>query len=461
MPDNFLTSLVSRNKHSPDTNNQLKHNWNAFDSSDKYSGWGIPGTQYDYGYAGPISYRRPDKFAFSPGTDKTIAVAIYNRLATDTTRARFRHVRVDQNDRFQEEIDSGLNYILNQEANIDQTSQMFIQDLVMSMLDEGVVSAVPVETTLNPLVTGSYDVQTMRVARILSWRPEHVQLEIYNEQVGRKELMWLPKKMVAIIENPFYSVMNEKNSVLQRLMRKLQMLDAIDEQVASGKLDLIIQLPYTIKSQARREQAEQRRQQIEDQLKDTKYGIAYTDGTERITQLNRSVENNLMSQIEYLTSMLYSQLGLTAEIMNGTATESVMLNYYNRTINVILDAIADEFERKFLTKTARSQHQAIKYFRDPFVLATSEQIAEVADKFTRNEIFSPNDMRGVIGFMPSTDPSADELRNRNIAAPMEGSMNPMPIEAEEVSDVDESEHEFVRGLLNDVITQNERNRYEV
>lgn len=344
---------------------RLKHGWNAFKNKDPSkepnNGLATPATKFDYSI-GPINYARPDKKRLSLGTDRTIATAIYNRLATDCTRVRFEHCRVDDNERYVDRINSGLNYALRYEPNIDQTSDAFIQDIVLSMLDEGVVAVVPVDTTINPQVSGSYDIQTMRTGKILAWYPQHVQVEVYNEASGQKEPIIVSKKSTAIIENPFYAVMNEQNSVLKRLLHKLALMDDIDEINASGKLDLIIQLPYVIKSKARKEQAEERRQQIADQLKESEYGIAYTDGTERITQLNRAVENNLMAQIEYLTNMLYSQLGLTPEIMNGTANESAMLNYHNRTVNVILDAIAKEFERKFLTKTARTQNQAIKYF---------------------------------------------------------------------------------------------------
>lgn len=393
---------------------RLKHAWNAFRNKDPIDDiYGGPAVNYEYN-AGPISYSRPDRHRISYGTDKTIAVAIYNRLATDCTRAHFEHVRVNEDDKYQDTIDSGLNYILNYEANIDQSSNAFFQDLILSMLDEGVVAAVPIDTTMNPNVTGSYDIQTMRVGKILSWYPKKVQVEVYNEETGQKVPLILDKSYVAIIENPFYSVMNEDNSVLKRLVHKLSLLDSIDDDNSSGKLDLIIQLPYVIKSEARKRQAEERRKQIEEQLEGSKYGIAYTDGTERITQLNRAVENNLMSQIEYLTSMLYSQLGLTKEIMDGTANEQAMLNYYNRTINVILDAVADEFERKFLTKTARSQRQAIMYFRDPFALTPSSEIADIADKFTRNEVLAPDEVRSVVGFKPSGDPKSEELRNRNL-----------------------------------------------
>jgi hypothetical protein len=439
---------VFRNKEDPPVSYEyFEHSWNAFDdwarNSKRFSR-----NPYKHWMGGSVSYTRNDSFRFSAGTDRTIATAIYNRLATDVTRARLRHVRVDENDRYQEEMHSGLNYILTQEANIDQTAQAFLLDLTMSMLDEGVVAALPIETTINPNITGSYDIQTMRTGKILSWKPDSVELEVYNEKTDRKEPIWVNKRNVAIIENPFYSVMNDSNSVLKRLLRKLQLLDNIDEIAASGKLDLIVQLPYSVKSPSRQETAKTRISELENQLKDSTYGVGYIDSTEKIIQLNRPIENTLMAQIEYLTNMLYSQLGITAEILNGTASESTMLNYYNRTINVILDAIVDEFERKFLTKTARSQKQAIKYYRDPFIMSTSDQIAEIADKFTRNEILSPNDVRGLIGFMPSKEESADELRNRNIAQ----ANNDPGLMMEEPSE------NFTDPFISEAITESERYR---
>ena len=342
---------------------------------------------------------------------------VYNRLALDTAAVGIKHIRMDKNERFSEVVDSGLNECLTIGANIDQTSRAFIQDIVMSMFDEGCVAIVPVETTLNPKITGSYDINSLRTGKIVNWYPKHVTVRVYNEETGNKEDVTLPKSMVSIIENPFYAVMNAPNSTLQRLIRKLVLLDDIDEQSGAGKLDLIIQLPYTIKSEARREQAEKRRKDIEMQLAGSKYGIAYTDGTEHVTQLNRPLENNLMKQIEYLTNLLFSQLGLTQSIMDGTADEKTMLNYYDRTIEPIISAITDEMKRKFLTKTARTQGQSIKYFRDPFKLVPVSEIAEIADKFTRNEIASSNEIRQVIGWTPSKDPKADELRNSNISAP--------------------------------------------
>lgn len=329
------------------------------------------------------------------------------------------HVRLDENDRFKEVIESGLNNCLNLEANIDQTGRAFVQDIVMSMLDEGCVAIVPVDTTFNPKETGSFDITTMRTGKILEWYPQHVKVRVYNDRKGEKEDILVPKSTVAIVENPFYSVMNEPNSTMQRLIRKLNLLDAIDEQSGSGKLNLIIQLPYVIKTAARRQQAEERRKDIEEQLSGSKYGVAYTDGTEHVVQLNRPVDNNLMSQIEYLTSMLYSQLGLTQGIMDGSADEKTMQNYYTRTIEPILSAIVDEMKRKFLTKTARSQKQSILFFRDPFKLVPVGEIAEISDKMTRNEIMTSNEIRQKIGMKPSTDPKADELRNSNLSTPAE------------------------------------------
>jgi len=348
------------------------------------------------------------------GTERSIISSIYTRIGIDVAAIPINHVRLDQNGRFLEIIQSGLNNCLSLEANIDQTGRAFIQDVVMSMCDEGVVAIVPVDTTLNPTTSSAYDILTMRTAKVVQWFPEHVRVNVYNQATGQKEDLTLSKTMVAILENPLYAVMNEPNSTLKRLIDKLNLLDAIDNQSGSGRLDVIIQLPYVIKSEAKREQAEKRRQELEDQLKDSKYGIAYADGTERITQLNRPVENSLMGQIEFLTSMLYSQLGLTREIFEGTADEKAMLNYYNRTIEPILSTITDGMKRVFLTKTARSQGQSILATRDPFRLVPVEQLAEIADKFTRNEIVTGNEMRGIIGFKPSSDPTADELRNKNL-----------------------------------------------
>lgn len=387
---------------------RLQHAWNAFRNKDPvldYSG-GVVG--------GGINYFRPDRRRSFYQVDTTIVPAIYNRISTDVASARIQHIRQDDVGGFLEEMKSGLNNIFTVSANVDQSGRAFIADITQSMLDEGVVACVPIDTSINPELTGSFDILTMRTAKIVDWRPRHVKVEVYNDRNGQHEFLVMPKDKIAIIENPFYNVMNEPNSTLKRLVHKLTLLDAIDEQSSAGKLDLIIQLPYVVKSEKRKQQANLRRKEIEDQLAGSKYGIAYTDGTERITQLNRSVENNLMGQIEYLTSMLYSQLGINQEVLDGTASESTMINYYKRTVDVILNAIVDEFSRKFLTKTARSQNQAIRYFRDPFALTPTDQIADIADKFTRNEILSPNEVRGIVGFKPSMDPAADELRNRNI-----------------------------------------------
>lgn len=387
---------------------RIKHAWNAFRDNATATRYRDVGVGYSY---------RPDRPRLTRGNERSIVTSVYNRIALDAASINIRHVRLDKNDRFLETIDSGLNNCLTLEANIDQTSRSFIQDVVMSMLDEGCVAIVPVDTTSNPEVTGSYDIQTMRTGKILEWHPMHVKVRVYNERTGQKENILVPKSVVGIVENPLYAVINEPNSTMQRLIRKLNLLDAIDEQSGSGKLDLVIQLPYVIKSEARRRQAEDRRKNIEDQLAGSKYGIAYTDGTERITQLNRPAENNLMSQIEYLTSMLYSQLGITQSILDGTADEKTMLNYYNRTIEPIISAIVDEMKRKFLTKTARSQLQSISFFRDPFKLVPVNEISEIADKFTRNEIMTSNEIRQIIGMKPSDDPKADELRNKNLSAP--------------------------------------------
>ena len=385
---------------------RLKHAWNVFRSRDPTS---------EFGDTGASHYNRPDRPRFTRGNERSITTSVLNRIALDASAIDILHVRLDKNGRFLEEINSGLNNCLTLSANADQTGRAFKQDVVMSMLDEGCVAIVPTDTTMNPKVTDSYDIETMRVGKIIQWRPQHVQVRIYNEQTGKKEELWLPKKMVAIVENPLYAVMNEPNSTMQRLIHKLGLLDITDEQTASGKLDLIIQLPYVIKTDARRQQAENRRKDIEMQLAGSKYGIAYTDGTEKITQLNRSLENNLMKQVEYLTNQLYSQLGITQTILDGTADEKTMLNYYNRTIEPIVSAIADEMKRKFLTKTARTQNQSIEFFRNPFKLVPVNDIAEIADKFTRNEIMTSNEIRQIVGMKPSDDPKADELRNSNIA----------------------------------------------
>ena len=385
---------------------RLQHAWNAFVYNDN--------TYTNPQNLGGFSTFKPDRVHFSRGVEKSIVTSVYNRLALDVASLAIKHVRLDENGRYMEEVNSGLQNCLNVEANIDQTGRAFLQDVVMSMLDEGCVAIVPVDTTVNPAVSGSYEINTMRTGKILEWYPAHVRIRVYNDKKGIHEELTLPKSSVAIIENPLYAVINEPNSTMQRLIRKLNLLDVVDEQTSSGKLDLIIQLPYVIKSEARRKQAEERRKDIEMQLSGSKYGIAYTDGTERITQLNRPAENNLMKQVEYLTGMLYSQLGLTQSIMDGSADEKTMLNYYNRTIEPIIAAIVDEMKRKFLTKTARSQRQTVMYFRDPFKLVPVNEIAEIADKFTRNEIMTSNEIRQIVGMKPADDPSADELRNKNL-----------------------------------------------
>lgn len=388
---------------------RFKNAFNAFFSRD-------PTPAYNYG---PSYSYRPDRPRLSRGNERSIITAVYNKIALDVASVDFHHCKVDDNGRYVEDMKSGLNECLTLQANIDQTYQSFIQDVVLSMFDEGVVAVVPVETTLNPDVSDGYDVLSLRTAKIIQWYPKHIKVNLYNERTGRKEDLILAKSDVAIIENPFYAVMNEPNSTANRLIRKLALLDATDEQTASGKLDLIIQLPYVIKSEARKKQAENRRKDIEMQLAGSKYGIAYTDGTEKITQLNRSVENNLMKQIEYLRDMLYSQLFITQSIMEGTADEKTMLNYNSRVIEVIVSAIACEMKRKFLSRTARSQNQTISYFRDPFKLVPVDNMAEIADKFTRNEIMTSNEIRQVIGMKPSDDPKADELRNSNLNHPDE------------------------------------------
>lgn len=398
---------------------RLKHAWNTFFNRDP--------TVF-YREIGPGSSYHPDRTRLSVRNERSVITSVYNRIALDASAIAIQHIRLDENDRFLSVIDSGLNNCLTLEANVDQTGRAFIQDVIMSMFDEGCVAIVPVDTTFNPDVTDSYDIKTMRTGRILEWFPQHIRVRVYNDRTGQKEDILLPKSQVAIIENPFFAVMNEPNSTMQRLIRKLNILDAIDEQSGSGKLDLIIQLPYVIKSEARRAQAERRRKDIESQLSGSKYGIAYTDGTEHITQLNRAIENNLMSQIEYLTSMLYSQLGITKEIMDGSADEKTMLNYENRTVEPVLSAIVDEIKRKFLTKTARSQKQSVGFFRDPFKLVPVSQVAEIADKMTRNEVMTSNEIRQGIGMKPSKDPKADELRNSNLSQPAEEENSKTPTE---------------------------------
>ena len=405
-----------------EVSSRLKHAWNAFvNNRDPTATYRDIGPGYSY---------RPDRPRLTRGNERSIITSVYNRIALDVAANDIRHVKLDEDGRFSEIIDSGLNNCLALDANIDQTGRAFIQDAVMSMLDEGCVALVPIETTFNPQQTGSFDINTIRTGKVLDWYPKHVRVSVYNERSGKREEIVLPKDTIAIIENPLYAVMNEPNSTMQRLIRKLNLLDAIDEQSGSGKLDLIIQLPYVVKTEARRQQAEARRKDIEMQLAGSKYGIAYTDGTEKVTQLNRSVDNNLMKQIEYLTSMLYSQLGITQAVLEGTADEKTMLNYYSRTIEPIIAAIVDEMKRKFLTKTARTRRQSIAFFRDPFKLVPVDNIAEIADKFTRNEIMTSNEIRQKIGMKPSKDPKADKLINSNLNQPEENEQPTPPVEQE-------------------------------
>ena len=414
----------------PSFTNRLQHAWNAFMGHD-------PTPSYNYGYSSSVRLDRP---RLSPKNERSVVTAIYTRLSVDVSQISIQHIRVDENGSYIEGIKSGLNNVFTCEANIDQTGQAFVRDIVLSMFDEGCVALVPTDTKINPNNTASFDIEKMRTGKIVQWFPEHVQVNVYNENTGRREDIILPKKIVGIIENPFYSVMNEPNSTLQRLIRTLNDLDFINKQNASGKLDLIVQLPYVIKSQSRKEQAESRRKEIEAQLVGSKYGIAYTDGTERITQLNRPVENTLWTQAKELTSMLYNQLGLSESILNGTANESEMNNYYNQTISVILDAIVSEGNRKFISKTARTQGQVLKYFRDPFKLVPVSELANISDKLTRNEIASPNEVRAIIGWKPSSDPAADELRNRNINQSKNGLEEPMaPLDYSQVDYEEEPE----------------------
>lgn len=385
---------------------RLKHAWDVFRNKEP--------TSYDYRDIGPASTVRLDRIRLRSTTERSIVAAIYNRIAIDVSEIKIQHVRQDENDRYKETVHSGLNYILTTEANIDQTNKTFIQDIVLSMFDEGVVAIIPVDTDIDPTMSNSYDIKTLRTAKVIDWYPRHVRVRVYNDKTGKKEDKVLPKNIVALVENPLYTIMNEPNGTLKRLIRKLNLLDAIDEQSSAGKLDLIIQLPYIIKTDARKKQAEERRKDIEMQLAGSKYGIAYTDGTEKVTQLNRATENNLMEQVKYLTTMLYNQLGFTEGIFDGTANESTMLNYHNRTVSPIVSAITDEMDRKFLTKTARTQGQTIMAFKDAFKLVPVESLAEIADKFTRNEILSSNEIRSIIGFKPSEDPGAEELRNKNL-----------------------------------------------
>jgi hypothetical protein len=416
---------------------RLKHAWNAFLNRDP------PGSEY---HGGGYSYR-PDRMRFSRGSERTIINAINNRISLDASSIKINHVKLDENNRFDSIIDSGLNYCLTTEANADQTGRGLIQDIVMTFLEEGVAAVIPEKTNFDPRYSNSYEIYSMRVGVPVEWYSDRVRVRVFNELTGQREEITFPKKMVALIENPFYSVMNAPNSTMQQLVRKLALLDVVDEQAGSGKLDMIIQLPYVIKTDARRKQANERREEIEKQLSGSKYGIAYTDGTERIVQLNRSLENNILKSIEYLTNMVYSQLGVTQEILNGTADEKTMNNYMNRIIEPVVSAIADEFNRKFLTKTARTQGQSIMCFHDPFRLAPVSMIAEMADKFTRNEIMTPNEIRQVIGMKPSKDPKSDQLVNRNIASADKG----MPVQGKE-NDADEqanaNQQEGVRKIQN-------------
>ena len=408
----------------PSLGSRLKHAWNAFLNRSPTYWHGSSGSGYS---------RRPDRARLTRGNERSIVTSIYNRIALDVASVDLKHCKLDKDGRFIEVIDSGLNNCLTLEANIDQTAKSFIQDLVISMFDEGCVAIVPVDTTNNPLLSDSYDVLTMRTGKILEWHPSHVKVRVYNDFKGEKEDVELPKKCVGIIENPLYSVVNEPNSTMQRLIRKLKLLDVTDERTASGKLDLVIQLPYVVKSDTRRDQAEKRRADLEDQLASSAYGVAYIDGTEKVTQLNRPVENNLMKQIEYLTNEVYSQLSLSQAILDGTADEKTMLNYNNRIVAVIVDAIATEIKRKFLSKTARTQGQSISYFTDAFKLVPVSEIAEIADKFTRNEIMTSNEIRQIIGMKPSKDPKADQLVNSNISQPTDNDP--------QVNDVDENNNE--------------------
>lgn len=393
--------------------------WNAFRSQDETEKQIMTSQEL-----GPVSSFRPERRRFGFANEKTIITAIYVRMSVDVASVPMRHVRLDSNHQYQEDVSSGLNDCLTVSANIDQTGRQFIQDAAATLFDEGVIAILPVDTTINPLTSGGYDINSMRVGRVMQWYPRHVRVRAYNDTTGIQQDVLMPKEQVAIVENPFYSVMNEPSSTLQRLLRKLSLLDAVDEQSASGSLDLIIQLPYVIKTDARRQEADKRLKEIEFQLKGSQYGIAYTDGTEKITQLNRPAENNLMGQIEYLTNLLYSQLGLTNDIMNGHAPEEDMLNYYNRTIEPVLAALADSMKRTFLTKTARSQGQSILFIRDPFKLVPVKDLAEIADKFRRNEVLTGDEMRGVIGFKPTNDPNAKKLQNPNI--PVAYSTPPAP-----------------------------------
>ena len=387
--------------------NRLKHGWNAFMNKDP--------TPYQTGL-GAASYDNPSRPRLTMGNERSIVTTIYNRISTDVASVDIEHVILDDNKRFTDNVEDGLNYCLTTEANIDQASRAFKQDIVLKLLDEGCVAIVPVDTTMDPVHGNIYDIQSMRTAKIINWYPRSIRVRIYNDHTGEFEELDLPKKMVAIVENPFYAIMNEQNSTAHRLKRKLSILDFIDDRSGSDKLDLIIQLPYTIKSEAKKAQAKERRKELTEQLATSEYGIAYIDSTEHITQLNRSIENNLLKQVEYFTNLLFSQLGMTVEILNGTADEDTMNNYYNRIVEPILAAVVDEMNRKFLTKTARTKGHAIKYFRDPFKLVSTTNLAELADKFTRNCIMTSNEFRQVIGLRPVDDPKADTLTNNNISA---------------------------------------------
>ena len=415
---------------------RFRNAWNAFLGRDPTP------TMLNYGVYGG-TYQRPDRTQLSYGNDKSIVTAIYNRIAIDVSQISIRHVRVNDNDQYQETLTTSLNNCLTLDANLDQTGKAFFQDLVMSLFDEGCVAVVPTDTTENPKFTDGYDILSMRVGKILEWYPNTVKVEVYNENTGKKEKIVCLKKYTAIIENPFYATMNEPNSVLRRLIRKLNLLDAVDEQSSAGKLDLIIQLPYTIRNETRKKQAEERRENIERQLAGSKYGIAYADATEHITQLNRPVENNLMNQITYLTTTLYGQLGISEDLLNGKADEQTMLNYFNTTIEPILSAIVDEFKRKFLSKTARTQKQSIMFFREPFKLVPVNDIAEIADKFTRNEILSSNEIRGIIGFKPSDEPKADMLINSNLNQPLDPNQEQMMDEGNEEESEEDEQPEMI------------------
>lgn len=406
---------------------RAKYAWNAFMSR-------APTEAYDYGYTTSYQSNKP---IFYPGSEKTTIMAAYNKIAMDVATVDFKHVKVDENGRFSEEVDSQLNYCLTQETNVDQIPRDFLQDIVLSGFANGVAAVVPVYTTANPEYTSSYDVCAMRVGRVTAWMPRHVRVDLYDDRDGQHHEIVLPKSAVGLIQNPMWAIMNEPNSTMSRLMRKLSLLDTIDEQSSSGKLDLIIQLPYVIRSDSRKQQAEQRRKDIEMQLSGSKYGIAYTDGTEKITQLNRPIENNLQAQVEYLTNMFYSQLGVTTEILNGAADEATMTNYYSRIIEPWLCAISDELTRKFLSKTARTQHQKIMFFRNPFKLVPVTALPDLADKLTRNEIVTSNEIRQIIGLKPSDDPDADELRNKNLNKSSEEMKQTIPINLNKESDNNE------------------------